>query len=210
MMICTRHLPGPGLRRSPRRPAGPINKLVSNPTSVIRPRIETIPPRAHGITPRTPTNAVVEPPLRDTNAEVAPPLPSRQFGGLARLLNSDKIRYGGELWYVFPIKLAVFVTSYARFGIFSRQCALAFSAMPCSRAADFYYRRICKAGIVDLTIVINMVQSNVETPETKPAYIFTWRDPTFLWIRKKTPDKTRAEVAGSPPRATGARPTCTA
>ncbi|OBR08333.1 hypothetical protein CH63R_07098 [Colletotrichum higginsianum IMI 349063] len=42
---------------------------------------------------------------------------SRQFRGLARILNTDKMKYGGDMYDVFDMKVAVFFDACSKVGI---------------------------------------------------------------------------------------------
>ncbi|OBR02124.1 Glycosyl transferase [Colletotrichum higginsianum IMI 349063] len=121
-------------------------------------------------------------------------LQSRQFGDLARILNTDKMKYGGDMYDVFDMKVAVFFDACSKVDIKPQHYALAFSLMLRGKAADFYYRRICKPGIKDFTTMMNMVRDHFETPQMKQSYISEWHDTTFPHISEKNPDKSKAEI----------------
>ncbi|TIC89447.1 hypothetical protein CH35J_012888 [Colletotrichum higginsianum] len=91
-------------------------------------------PRRRRKSPRPSLPAMTN--IHDTDKER---LQLRQFGDLARILNTDKRNYGGDMYDVFDMELAVFRGACSKLEIRPQHYALAFSFMPRDKAADFYY-----------------------------------------------------------------------
>ncbi|KAK6225152.1 hypothetical protein QIS74_02515 [Colletotrichum tabaci] len=78
------------------------------------------------------------PAFDDTRGNEEDRMPSRQFGDLARILNTDKMKYGGDMYDVFDMKVAVFFDACSKVDIKPQHYAIAFSLMLRDKAADFY------------------------------------------------------------------------
>jgi hypothetical protein len=113
---------------------------------------------------------------------------------LAKLYNSDEMKYGGDTYEVLESKLLIFYNCCHRIGISQRQFATAFPTMLKGRALTFFYNRLCKdPEPQDFQTMVNRVKAHFENQERDQVYLSDWRNTTLLKVINDNPGKLKTE-----------------
>ncbi|KAF6781430.1 hypothetical protein CSOJ01_16080, partial [Colletotrichum sojae] len=99
------------------------------------------------------------PPIVASSSDTQPS--PRQLTDLAKLLTDD-MRYSGEMYDVFDLKLRIFRDNCDKVGITAQQLGPAFSIMLRGKAATFYFQRICGSSPRDFASMIQRVRNHFE------------------------------------------------
>ncbi|KAF6807096.1 hypothetical protein CPLU01_15834 [Colletotrichum plurivorum] len=104
------------------------------------------------------------------------------------------MKYSGEMYDVFDMKLNIFRDNCIKVGIGNHQLGPAFSIMLRGKAAAFYFQRICSNGPHDFISMVQRVRDHFENEESRQNYLSEWRETTFHRVSQTQPDKTKLQV----------------
>ncbi|KXH66518.1 hypothetical protein CSAL01_09572 [Colletotrichum salicis] len=130
---------------------------------------------------------------RDRQATPTTQPSSRQLSDLSKLVTDD-MKYSGEMYDVFDVKMNLFRDNCSKVGIEKHQLAPAFSIMLRGKASIFYANRLCGRGIRDFETMVDNVKGYFENEEKLQSYLSEWRETTFDRITQKHPDKSKTQV----------------
>ncbi|EFQ27374.1 hypothetical protein CGRA01v4_04448 [Colletotrichum graminicola] len=81
------------------------------------------------------------------------------------------MKYSGEMYDVFDLKLNIFRHTCSKAGIEEHQLAPIFSIMLRAQAVTFYFSRVCGSSIRDFVEIVQPVRSHFEIQESTQTYL---------------------------------------